>query len=270
MALHSNNWFTVHSLNRKIIGIQERLDLIEPRFLTRYVNMFLIVGTDKSILFDTGSGLNEIRPIISSLIKQEELIVINSHSHFDHVGSNSEFSSIYIHHNDLEDIVNGLDISYLKSSKEKIASEYAKSNYRLLPSSKHSPLLGGEEFDLGGISVKVLHTPGHTSGSICLKTSTGDLLSGDTAHYGALYLPKSDELNQYRESLEFLSKMCKDGEITSIYPGHEEIKTSISLIDELVSKLSEVFDDNHQLWFYNEYLDAEVTENKPFTFIRPV
>jgi glyoxylase-like metal-dependent hydrolase (beta-lactamase superfamily II) len=270
LAHLSKNWFTVHPLNEHIIGIQERLDLIEPRFLTKYVNMFLINGTEKSILFDTGSGLNEIRSILSPLIKQEELIVINSHSHFDHVGSNAEFPSIYIHHNDLDDIVNGLDIGYLKTSKQKIATGYEKSNYMLLPSRKYNTLFGGEEFDLGEIIVKVLHTPGHTPGSICLKTSTGDLLSGDTAHYGPLYLPRSNELNQYKESLELLSKMCDEGDITYFYPGHEEIRTTTSLIEELISKLSEIIDDNHQTWFYDEYLNAEINENEPFTFIRPV
>ena len=67
---------------------------------------------------------------------------------------------------------------------------YEGKNYTILPANKIQPLKDGEIIDLGEISVKIIHTPGHSPGSISLLTSENELFTGDTAHYGTMYLTK--------------------------------------------------------------------------------
>ena len=81
------------------------------------------------------------------------------------------------------------------------------------------PVSGGETIDVGGVTVQLLHTPGHTPGSVCLLVN-GRLLSGDTLFIngcGRCDLPGGNP----REMFDSLSKKLKrldDG--TVLYPGH--------------------------------------------------
>ena len=88
------SWFNKVEISANITLFQERLDLIEPEFLTQYTNIYLICGSKKAILFDTGSGSYQLSTEINKIWDIKELIVINSHSHFDHIGSNSEFKEM--------------------------------------------------------------------------------------------------------------------------------------------------------------------------------
>ena len=99
--MNSKDWYEVIHYNRYIIVIREKLSEIDPRFLTTYTNIFLILGSNKSLLIDTGCGLFPLKPIVEELIEDRELFVINTHSHFDHIGSNSEFEEVYIHKNEI-------------------------------------------------------------------------------------------------------------------------------------------------------------------------
>jgi len=80
----------------------------------------------------------------------------------------------------------------------------------------------GDEIKIGDSVLKVLHTPGHTKGSICLLGKnfvfTGDTLFKDGC--GRTDLPGSSQKDM-ENSLEKLSKLLKPG--TTVYPGHGEI-----------------------------------------------
>ncbi|MBY9013255.1 MAG: hypothetical protein KGD70_12855, partial [Candidatus Lokiarchaeota archaeon] len=58
------DWYEVIKQKDYLYIIRERLDEIDPRFLTTYTNIYLILGLDKALLIDTGSGLFPIKPII--------------------------------------------------------------------------------------------------------------------------------------------------------------------------------------------------------------
>jgi glyoxylase-like metal-dependent hydrolase (beta-lactamase superfamily II) len=81
----------------------------------------------------------------------------------------------------------------------------------------------GDTIDLGGITVRLLHTPGHTPGSQCfLEEEAGrapQLVSGDTLFLdgcGRVDLPGSDPRAMY-ESLESLKRLP---DTTTLFPGH--------------------------------------------------
>lgn len=264
----SQLWFEVIHINGYIALIRERLDKVEPRYLTKYTNMFVIRGSHSAILFDTGSGVQSIKPIVDKIIENLDIIVINSHSHFDHVLSNYEFSEVYIHDLDASHIVNSHDVSLLPVNSE----IYKSNNNTIPPCSKIVELKGDEIFDLGDLTVTVLHTPGHTPGSISLLTNKGDLFSGDTAHYGSVYLPSRDEIDTLINSL---TNLRENQNILKVYPSHgnygvgKEIfsETIEEIIDKYPLKLDIVVERPQSIGYYDKFLDAFVIKSDKFNLI---
>ncbi|MFC1658931.1 MBL fold metallo-hydrolase, partial [Candidatus Omnitrophota bacterium] len=134
-----------------------------------------ILAQDKSnqaIIIDPGDEPEKIKMALSRR-KLNPAFIINTHGHIDHIGADSYFSvPIYIHKGDREFLSNpDLNLSGLLGT----------------PLSIESPLVrmleDGQELDLAGIKLRVLHTPGHTPGGICLlleQPGENLLFSGDT------------------------------------------------------------------------------------------
>jgi glyoxylase-like metal-dependent hydrolase (beta-lactamase superfamily II) len=260
------NWLEVRRIKEHIYVIRERLDLIDSRFLTTHTNLFLILGTQRAILFDTGSGIARISPLISDLIEQRELIVINSHNHFDHVAGNREFDLIHIHRLDSLVLEKPLDLSFLRDSYQKAAKFYSDDSYKVNLDNRMILLEGGEEFDLGSIRARIVHTPGHTSGSISLLTDQNEIFTGDTVHYGSIYLPDMEYLDTYLNTLQQLLNMVDSN--VELYPAHEEYQVQEEIIEELILGI-EFIKGEKSMGNYNEFLDARVWDTDNFKFILP-
>ena len=113
-----NDWYEVIKQKDYLYVIRERIDKIDPRLYTKYTNMYLIVGSKKALLIDTGCGLYPLKSLINQLIGTQELIVINTHSHFDHRGSNNEFATVFVHELEEQALEIPVDVSWLKDSPE--------------------------------------------------------------------------------------------------------------------------------------------------------
>jgi len=81
-----SDWYTVYRVEPGVFAI------VEPRQFQEAIS-YLIVGTTRALLFDTGIGLVPLRPTVERLTTLP-VTVLNSHTHFDHVGANAEFSEI--------------------------------------------------------------------------------------------------------------------------------------------------------------------------------
>jgi len=84
-------------------------------------------------------------------------------------------------------------------------------------------LKDGDEIKFGSLTLKVIHTPGHSQGSLCLYLP-GHLFSGDTLFsttHGRVDLPGSSP-RAMRQSLKTLAALPDD---TIVYPGHDETTT---------------------------------------------
>lgn len=238
--MNSEDWYEVIQLKDHLIIIRERLDKIDPRYLTIYVNYYLILGDNKSLLIDTGCGLVPFKPIIEKYLNGRELIVVNTHSHFDHVGANSEFNEIFIHKNEEAIITKPIDLNHLKEANNPIVNDYSKINWMLDPAKKVNPLNGDEVFDLGGIQVGCIHTPGHSPGSISFFTNEKELFTGDLAHYGVMFTPPKDNLSFLITSIEKLIDFSIKNNIKGIYPSHEDYNVSLDLLNELSNNLKNI------------------------------
>jgi len=181
----NNQHFKIVKHKDYLYVIQEDISIVHSAYTNDPLNMYLILGNHSALLIDTGCGISPLKPIVDKLIGSRKLLVFNSHAHWDHVLGNEEFGEVYIHENEEKIVSEPYDLS---NSKELFAKYYANRNFSIPPAKIIKKLRNGDIFDLGNIRIKVIHAPGHSSGSICLLTNKNELFTGDVAYYGDHFL----------------------------------------------------------------------------------
>lgn len=189
--------------------------------------MYLILGSEKGLLLDTGIGAGNIRAVIKEMTDLP-VIVVNSHHHYDHAGGNGQFEVVYAHEKAIDTII---EQNNRKTRKDFFASQEARSEYNheaclktfINQASDYElkSFTEGHLFDLGDRQLEVIFTPGHTKDSICLLDRGNKLLfSADTiVSTPTLILDTfSDTLSAYLNSLKKLKELKSEYEL--IFPGH--------------------------------------------------
>jgi glyoxylase-like metal-dependent hydrolase (beta-lactamase superfamily II) len=208
--LPDDPWFEVYRVAPGTFAIYEPHQSEE-------VISYLIVGQKQALLFDTGMGIANIKKIVSRLTSRP-VVVLNSHTHDDHVGGNWQFNFIY-----------GMDTAFTrenaKGSTADAQAEIAPGEicgdlpkgfdpkaYRTKPWHTSAFIHDGFKINLGGRTVEVIATPGHTSDAIALIDRGNKLLfTGDT-YYPApiwLYRPETD-LAAYAKSIARLASLAPE------------------------------------------------------------
>ncbi len=189
-----DDWFEVYRLSDDLFAIYE-----PGQF--ELVISYLIIGNDKALLFDTGLGIGDIRRVVEALTDRE-VLVLNSHSHYDHVGDNHRFDEVL-----------GLDNAYSRASSlgrgraelaefigpgwvwKDFPAGFVPDEYVGRPYAITRIVRDGDRIDLGGRVLEVLETPGHAPDALCLlDREHRQLFTGDTFYLAPLYahLPGSD------------------------------------------------------------------------------
>jgi glyoxylase-like metal-dependent hydrolase (beta-lactamase superfamily II) len=236
----AEDWFAVRELEP---GIHL---LCEPP----HVNSYLIAGTEQAVLFDTGMGISDIRTVVCGLTDLP-IRVVNSHHHFDHIGGNQLFSGGAIHEAGAELVqqeipaewlemymvyVEGmlahvpafekLDRTYFRlltgdTTPRPLPPEFNPKEWRIVPTAPTQVLRDGDELDIGGRKLHVMHTPGHTVDGICLlDDASGALFGGDTIMAGPIYthLPTGEVADLARSARRLATDLR--GEVKTIYCQH--------------------------------------------------
>lgn len=221
-----DSWFTVKEVMNKVWVIGDH----------GADNMYLVEGNDSSLLVDTGLGAADLSSFIKRLTAKP-LIVVITHGHPDHAGSDYQFEKVYIHPADSSAARSfNLPESRVSSSKTMQQGELPSEieifkgkpfNTRMIPVSD------GYIFRLGGRSIKVIGTPGHTPGGICLLDIEDNILfSGDNNNTLVwLFLGNCLPLRSYLETLE--KQRSRMSEFTTLMPGHGEPIPSDFINDEI-------------------------------------
>ena len=183
---------------------------------------YLIRGDYKNVLIDSGVDKNfsKLQKSLLTLgLKIRDIdIVINTHEHFDHIGANRYFQDYSL-----------IAAHRFAATKITVEDRYVtmyKSGDLNEPSLKvHLWLESKSRFNLGNYSLNIIHTPGHTSGSICIYEPVLEILfAGDTVFAGGTlsYIGESGSVGDYIDSISHLATR----KINELYPGHGKISKS--------------------------------------------
>ena len=214
-------WFKVYQVSDGTFA------LLEPHHYEEVIS-YLILGDERAVLLDTGMGIGDIRVEVERLTDLP-VIVINSHSHYDHVGDNYRFTDVWAFDDEGEvaRIERGLTIAECQrfmasNSYLDLPSGFDPMTYKISPSLVTRRLRHLEIIELGGRSLIVHHAPGHSPGSICLLDSRDGLLfTGDTFYPGMMYAHFEDsDFGIYRRSLEYLVGLLNH--VSHLCPAHNE------------------------------------------------
>ena len=204
----SDPWFEVYKPAPGVYAIYEPHQSEE-------VISYLIVGKKRALLFDTGMGIGDIKKVTTELTTLP-IVVLNSHTHNDHVGGNWQFDTIY-----------GMDTDFTRKNakgssadaqaeiapgeicgtlpKEFDAKSYATKSWTIA-----SFLEDADRIDLGERTIEVITTPGHTPDAISLlDRAHGLLFTGDTYYPAPIWLfrPETD-LDAYAASIRHLAALA--------------------------------------------------------------
>ena len=168
------------------------------------VFMDLIVGSHHALLFDTGYGYGDLKAVVRS-ITDKPLYVVTSHGHVDHACGNQAFCGAYIHPLDMELCRehNGPQMRRAELDVAEVPPDFDLDAHLRLGTGELKPVGEGDTFDLGGVTLQVIHLPGHTAGSIGLWCPEKKLMYvGDAMNcFVWLFLPEARELVTYIRTL---------------------------------------------------------------------
>jgi glyoxylase-like metal-dependent hydrolase (beta-lactamase superfamily II) len=234
----SDPWFEVYKPAPGVFAIYEPHQAEE-------VISYLIVGEKRALLFDTGMGISDIKKVTSELTKLP-IIVLNSHTHDDHVGGNWQFPDVY-----------GMDTDFTRKnamgSQEDAQAEvtpdqicgtlpagFDPKTYVTRPWKITAVILDGDRLDLGGRKLEVLSTPGHTPDAISLiDRANGLLFTGDTYYPAPIWLfrPETD-LAAYAASIRRLGALAP--QVKLVLGAHNIPVASPTVLGQLVSAFDKV------------------------------
>lgn len=204
-------WFEVYRVLDGVFAIYEPGQFEE-------VISFLVTGNERALLFDTGLGIGDIKAVVATLTDLD-IVVINSHTHYDHIGGNYQFANIL-----------AADTGYSRrheagSTHEDVAEFVGPgwvwkewpagsdpAEFRSRPYSVVSRVEDGQRIDLGGRVIEILLTPGHAPDSLCLLDRDNRLLfTGDTFYLASLYAHlEGSDIAQYATSAARLAGLSND------------------------------------------------------------
>ena len=164
--------------------------------------LYLLFGTDRALLLDTGTGTAPLRPVIDAIIARHgtpdlPLIIAHSHSHADHIGGDAE----------LAERPNTKIIGHTPAA---VAAAFA---IRRWPT-------GAGRIDLGNRRLTILATPGHSKTDIMVHDpQTRLLLTGDTVMPGLLTVPMT-EFPTWRASLTRAAAYIRQHKVRALLGAH--------------------------------------------------
>lgn len=212
-----SDWFEVYRLPGNVFA------LYEPHHFQEVIS-FLILGGEKALLLDTGLGFCDIKAVVAELTSLP-LLVVNTHTHFDHIGGNWQFDFVHVINEPTATARLTIGVprpgEYTSETDENF-EEAAFDPCCEIPidlaafatkPSCFKTIEEGAVFDLGGRTFRVVHTPGHSPDSIMLANDAEKMLfTGDTVYPASLYahLQKADGLDSqedvYRRTLHRVSE----------------------------------------------------------------
>jgi glyoxylase-like metal-dependent hydrolase (beta-lactamase superfamily II) len=203
-----STWFVVYAVDPGVFAITEPYQFQE-------VISYLILGTERALLFDTGLGIDSMSAVVRELTSVP-VAVLNSHTHYDHVGGNAEFGDILARDTPYT-TANSRGFPHQELAGEvspgalcrALPAGFDSASFHTRPYAPTGHVADGTRIELGGRTIEVLATPGHTPDAVALVDRAAGLLWTGDSFYEApiwLYVPETD-LDAYVRSVDRMAAL---------------------------------------------------------------
>jgi glyoxylase-like metal-dependent hydrolase (beta-lactamase superfamily II) len=236
--LPNEPWFEIYKVAPNTIAIYE------PHQSEETI-AYLIMGTKQAVLFDTGMGIGNIHALVTRLTSRP-IVVLNSHTHNDHIGGNWQFPYVF-----------AMDTAFTRANTKgervdaqaeigpgQICGDLPKNfdpkTYATKPWHVSIPVHDGFKVNLGGRTLEIIGTPGHTPDAICLlDRENGLLFTGDTYYPAPIWLfrPETD-LDAYVASAKKIAALVP--EIKLVLGAHNVPIAQPAVLPRLVAAIEAV------------------------------
>lgn len=228
------DWHEVYRVEPGVFAITE------PRQFQEAIS-YLIVGDSSAVLFDAGIGLVPLAPVVQALTSRP-VRVLNSHSHFDHVGANHEFEQVL-----------ALDLPFTRGNEGgkphgDVADEVVPSAFcgappttadtaafRSRPWRVARRVTVGDTLSLGGRVLEIVAAPGHTPDAIVLlDRSNGLLFTGDTFYESQLwFFADETDIAAYDATMSRLAALAPS--LRRVLPAHNTVSAAPSRLADVAN-----------------------------------
>jgi glyoxylase-like metal-dependent hydrolase (beta-lactamase superfamily II) len=163
-------------------------------------------GSDEAVVVDPGFSPDRVLALLQRAGKRL-VAALATHGHSDHIGAAAGVCGdevpLYIHESDRPALTDPAAWG---------------AGYPAMPVSEVRTIVDGDVLEFAGFSIEVMHTPGHTPGSVCFATD-GYVFSGDLVFKGSI--GRSDFPNSSSEDMEkSLKRFLTLADPLPVYPGH--------------------------------------------------
>jgi len=188
-------------------------------------NIYVIRSDEGLLVIDTGLGFSTalvFKMMMSSGLDPRTVrYIVNTHCHIDHIGGNQDFINLA---EDVKVLVHELDAEYMIKGDVNAIEPTGLLKYNIKPFKVDIKLKDGDKIEFGDYEFRVIHTPGHSPGCICLYDEEYKvLISGDTVFlegFGRYDFPYSS-FKDLVKSIEKLSQL----DVKALLPGHGPFTT---------------------------------------------
>ncbi len=253
-----NSWFKVYKVDTDVYAIAEPYNFQE-------VISYLILGDKKALLFDTGMGMSSIKSVVTELTTLP-VVVLNSHTHYDHIGGNHEFENIMAlkHPFTLGRAKNGMPHKRVQHevtreafcAKKLPALDTSTYNIKSFIISKY--IKDSTAIALGNRTLKIIAVPGHTPDALALWDEENGLLwTGDTFYEAPIWLfdPETN-LQTYQNSIRILAQLTPN--LNKVFPAHNTPIAAPERLEDLVVAFNAILDGSKQAETSND-INAKIS-----------
>ena len=211
--------------------------------------MYLVEGTDKAALIDTGSGAGDLKAYVEQMT-DKPITVILTHGHVDHASGAAAFDEVYINH--LDDAVyaehNQFAVrqGFIESQNPDGFANLEESDYvAQRDAADYKSLDDGAEFDLGGTTLVAYSAAGHTQGSMAiLFKEQRILMTGDAANQSTfLFDQYTLGITSYQKSMEELDAKTS-GLYDKVLLSHGSGEAPVDLLGNIIQLCSDIQSGN--------------------------
>ncbi|MBN1265459.1 MAG: MBL fold metallo-hydrolase [Anaerolineales bacterium] len=240
---------------KKVFRMDEQTWRIVDNLFGATVYSYLLCGRNSAVLLDTGMGLTNFKGLTNELTSLP-VTVLNTHGHLDHISSNHQYEEVFLHPADEPIILQHSQKEFRLNTLRQLLAEAKMpgwllelpglrglvERYASLPEcNRRKPLFDGMRFDLGGRTLEVIATPGHTPGSVCLlDIERRQIYTGDTccAQGVLLMFDHSCSVSTFRDSILRLKAASDRFDLN--WPAHHQTPLDHSWMDDYLGCVEQI------------------------------